>query len=459
VGFDLVVKGGLLALPGGSRVGDLGISGGRIEAVGDLAAAGQVVDAGGLIVLPGMIDSHVHLMDPGPVEREDFPTGTGAASARGVTTIVEHTHAWPVRSPEQLREKVRHLEGRSNVDYALAAHLWPEDIGGMARLWRAGVTFFKIFTCNTHGVPAVEGADLLEALRTIASFDGIALVHCEDEDLTRLAEASLKSEGRADPGLLVEWRSREAELAAIAGLTVLARLSGARVTVAHVSTPLGAGIISEARHRGADVAAEACPQYFALDEQEVEEHAALRKFTPPARIRSEDERDSMWDALRSGAFSHISTDHAPSTLTQKAEGDIWSAPFGLPGLDTTLPFLVDAALSGRIGLEMVADLYSRAPALRYGLTGKGSLEPRSDADFVLVDPEGRWAVRDEDILSKAGWSPYSGRVFRGSVVATYLRGVEISRAGQPGDARTGRFIPGPGAAAGGDPLRTMPHDR
>lgn len=446
--FDLTVKGGLLVLPEGSRIGDLGITAGKIAEVGDLPVAGNVVDAGGLMVFPGMVDTHVHLMDPGPTEREDFPTGTAAASARGVTTIVEHTHAWPVRSPGELAEKLRHLEVRSNVDYGLAAHLWPEDVDGMGALWRAGVTFFKIFTCTTHGVPAVEGDDLLRALDTLASFGGSALVHCEDEQLTRFAETRLRSAGRADAGLLIDWRSRDAEVVAIAGLTALAAMTGAKVNVAHVSSPIGAEIVAEARRRGADVAAEACPQYFAIDEQEVLQHGALRKFTPPARIRSDGERDSMWATLRSDGFSHFSTDHAPSTLAQKSDGDIWTAPFGLPGLDTTLPFLLDAALTGRIEIETVAELYSRAPARRYGLHGKGSLEAGSDADFVLVDPADRWEVRDEDILSKAGWSPYSGRVFQGSIVATYLRGAEIARLGSPHDARVGRFLPGPGAVRG-----------
>lgn len=446
--FDLTVKGGLLVLPEGSRIGDLGITDGKIAEVGDLPVAGNVVDAGGLMVFPGMVDTHVHLMDPGPTEREDFPTGTAAASARGVTTIVEHTHAWPVRSPGELAKKLRHLEDRSNIDYGLAAHLWPEDVDGIGALWRAGVTFFKIFTCTTHGVPAVEGDDLLRALDTLASFGGSALVHCEDEQLTRFAETRLRSDGRADAGLLIDWRSRDAEVVAIAGLTALAAMTGAKVNVAHVSSPIGAEIVAEARRRGADVAAEACPQYFAIDEQEVLQHGALRKFTPPARIRSHGERDSMWDTLRSGGFSHFSTDHAPSTLAQKSDGDIWSAPFGLPGLDTTLPFLLDAALTGRIEIETVADLYSRAPARRYGLHGKGSLEAGSDADFVLVDPADRWEVRDADIVSRAGWSPYSGRVFQGSVVATYLRGAEIARSGNPHDARIGRFIPGPGAVGG-----------
>lgn len=447
VGFDLIVKGGLLVTPDGRHIADLGISEGRFVAVGELPVSGTVVDASGLIVLPGMVDTHVHLMDPGPTEREDFPTGTAAAAARGVTTIVEHTHAWPVRSVESLAEKRHHLEGRANVDYALAAHLWPEDVNGMAALWRAGVTFFKIFTCTTHGVPAVDGDDLLAALEALASLGGATLVHCEDENLTRLAEARLKAEGRTDPGLLPIWRSREAELAAIAAVADLAGMTGARVTVAHVSTTDGAGIVAEARRRGADVAAEACPQYLALDEDEVEEFGALRKFTPPARVTTDRDRDSMWDAVRSGAFSHFSTDHAPSTLDQKADGDIWSAPFGLPGLDTTLPFLVDAALGGRIELESVADLYSRAPARRYRLHGKGSLDIGFDADFVLIDPSARSEVRDGDIISKAGWSPYSGRVFQGAVVATYLRGIEVAQAGSPAGMRTGRFIPGPGATA------------
>jgi dihydroorotase (multifunctional complex type) len=413
--------------------------------VGDLPASGAVVDASGLLVLPGMVDTHVHLMDPGPTEREDFPTGTRAAAARGVTTVVEHTHAHPVRKPEDLLDKVGHLEGRSNVDFGLAAHLWPEDIPGMPAVWEAGVSFFKMFTCTTHGVPGLDATQAHQALRAMASFGGIALVHCEDESLTASAEKTLKEQGRNDPAALVEWRSREAELVAIATIVELAGASGARVTIAHVSDPVGAGIVAEARTRGADVAAEACPQYFALDEFEVTEHGSLRKFTPPARIRNDSDRESMWATLKSGGYSHISTDHAPSTVAQKADGDIWSAPFGLPGLDTTLPFFLDAALSGKIELEDLSRLYSHAPAVRYGLKGKGSLEVGSDADLVLIDPNGRWEVKDDDILSKAGWSPYSGRVFRGSIVATFLRGQEIAANGRAHDRRTGVFIPGPGA--------------
>lgn len=444
---DLIVKGGLVVSPEGRRRADLGVSAGRVVAAGELDRGRTVVDASGLLVLPGMVDTHVHLMDPGPTEREDFPTGTRAAAVRGVTTIVEHTHAHPVRRPGDLAEKRSHLEGRANVDFGLAAHLWPDDVPGMAAMWKAGVTLFKMFTCTTHGVPGLDAASVDAALRTLAGIGGRALAHCEDESLTALAERTLKENGRVDPALLNEWRSREAELVAVAAVSVLALTSGAAVTLAHVSNPLAAEIVSMARGQGADLAAEACPQYFALGEEEVAERGSLRKFTPPARIRSEEERASMWATLRDGGYSHIATDHAPSTLEQKSQGDIWTAPFGLPGLDTTLPFFLDAALVGTIELEDVVRLYSAAPAKRYGLAPrKGSLQAGADADFVLVDPNSRWEVRDDDIVSKAGWSPFSGRVFRGSVVATYLRGAPIAENGRARDERTGRFLPGSGVS-------------
>jgi dihydroorotase (multifunctional complex type) len=437
--------GGEVVTPAGIIRGGLVAENGVITQIGDVSPVGEIVDITGLVVMPGGVDTHVHLMDPGPTEREDFPHGTRAAAARGVTTIVEHTHAHPIREVTDLTEKRQHLRGRSNVDFGLAAHVWPDRVSHIPDLWHAGVTFFKVFTCTTHGVPGIDPGHLLAALTSIASVDGRTLIHCEDESITAEAEKVLKAEGRADGRILVEWRNREAELVAIAAASVITRAAGAKATFAHVSSREVIEVIEAARRWGADIAAEACPQYFALDEAEVETEGALRKFTPPARIRNDDERASMWDAVRSGAFSHFSTDHAPSTLAQK-EGDIWAAPFGLPGLDTTFPFLIDAALTGTIDLVTAARLYAQSPAERYGLAPrKGSLAIGADADLVLIDPAANWTVANADVISKAGWSPFTGRTFRGRAIATYLRGTEIARDGVPTDQRTGRFLAGLGA--------------
>jgi dihydroorotase-like cyclic amidohydrolase len=196
------------------------------------------------------------------------------------------------------------------------------------------------------------------------------------------------------------------------------------------------------------LAAEACPQYLLLREDEVHDCGALRKFTPPARARSDEDEERMWELVRNGTYSHFSTDHAPSTRSQKLDGDIWTAPFGLPGLDTTFPLLIDAALNGKIEMTAVARLYSETPAARYGLAPrKGHLTVGSDADFVLVDPTARWTLNDELLLSKAGWSPYSGRTIKGRAVAVYLRGQEVAGEGVCHQLRTGRFVDGAGRPA------------
>jgi dihydroorotase (multifunctional complex type) len=438
--------GGTVATAEGVRRADVHIVEGRIASIGDREPAPRIVDAAGLYVLPGFVDTHVHLMDPGPTEREDFPTGTAAAAARGVTTIIEHTHPRPVRTATELGDKRRYLVGRSRVDFGLGAHIWPERIDRLEEVWSSGASFFKAFTCTTHGVPGLSAEQLRDAFRLIASFGGACLVHCEDEELTQNAERALRASGETGGSVLPRWRTREAERAAVEASTELALDTGVRATIAHVSSPEIAGIVAAARERGARVAAEACPQYLVLRENEVEQLGPLRKFTPPARNRSSQDEDAMWRLLADGVLTHVSTDHAPSTKAQKLAGDIWDAPFGLPGLDTTSRLLIDAVGRGRLTWEDLTHRYSEQPAKLYGLwPRKGGLHRGADADVVLVDPDADVLVRDEDVLSKAGWTPFAGRRLRGDVVATWLRGEPIAEGGTPLDRFRGRFVAGPGA--------------
>lgn len=446
--LDTLLIGGTIVTPRGRRRTNIGISDGRIAFLGgtDVPASSRVIDVGGLHVLPGAVDTHVHLMDPGETEREDFPSGTAAAAASGVTTIVEHTHSHPVRTAEDLRAKKDYLRGRSHVDFGLAAHAWPGLPTNVPELWQAGIAFFKVFTCTTHGVPGHNAHALWTHLQESAAVDAVSLIHCEDESLTEGAEKVLRAAARTDGGLLPEWRNREAELVAAVGAGLLVRHSGARATVAHVSNPEVASYLRTERQQGARIAAECCPQYFALREPEAATEGTLRKFTPPARARSDADEHEMWRLLRNRTLSHISSDHAPSTRKQKSAGDIWSAPFGLPGLDTTMSILLDAAGRGLLSLEDIADTYAEQPARTYGLwPRKGGIHLGADADLAVVDTSSQHTLRSSDMHSKAGWTPYDGRVVHGHVATTLLRGQLIAEDRNVDDARTGQFIAGAGA--------------
>jgi dihydroorotase (multifunctional complex type) len=438
--YRLGIEGGEVVTPAGRRRANVYVDDGRIASVGDERhLADDVVDASGLLVLPGMVDVHVHLMDPADTSREDFPTGTAAALRSGVTTIVEHTHARPVIGAADLDEKRQYLAGRSRTDFGLAAHAWPDRLDEVAAVWAAGATFVKAFTCTTHGLPGFDIAHLRRLFELASRCGAVCLLHCEDEDLTREAEHTLRESGRDDGGVIPAWRNRRAELEALGEASSLAAAAGARAVAAHVSS-------AEALAAAGGLLAETCPQYLTLLEEEVLTEGPLRKFTPPARAHTQADLDGMWRAVADGRIDYVASDHAPSTLAQKRSGSIWDVHFGLPGLDTTFAVLLDAAAGGRLSYERVTEVYAQRPAQLYGLwPAKGNLGVGADGDLVLVDPHEHWRVRNEDVVSKAGWSPFAGRTFVGRTVRTYLRGELAAESGrviaEPG---YGRFLAGAG---------------
>jgi dihydroorotase (multifunctional complex type) len=448
--FDLAITGGTLVTPRGRRRANVYVQDGVISGVSSEALeAKQAIDATDLYVLPGAIDGHVHFQDPGDTSREDFIAGSSAAAVGGVTTVIEHTHSDPVRSPAFLREKIEHLRHRSLVDFGLAAHAWPDQIGQHAELWRAGVTFFKVFTCTTHGVPGHDASQLLRLFRELADVDALCLVHCEDETITAENERALRAAGRMDPAVIFEWRSRDAELTALNTMALLVRLSGVRTIAAHVSHAAAVDLLQHDRQLGARLWLETCPQYLYLYEDEILTRGGLRKFTPPARIRSQSDADEMWRRVAHGPITHISTDHAPATRPQKTDGSIWDVHFGLPGVETTLTLLLNAVMEDRLALERVVELVAETPARLYGLhPRKGQLAPGADADLVLVDLSAERVLEDALVVSKAGWTPYAGRRVKGRIVKTLSRGEVVAEDGRPAArAGSGRFIAGPGGRA------------
>lgn len=440
---DLEIVGGTVVTGRGRFVATVCVSEGRITAVTDGPGSGarETVDAAGLLVLPGMVDQHVHFMETADSSREDWDHGSAAAACGGVTTVVEHTHAAPVLTADDLRAKVDFVAGRSHVDFGLAAHAFPDSISNVDSLADAGVAFVKAFTCTTHGVPGLNAAMLRELFRAASARGVRSLVHCEDESITAFDEAVLRAAARTDAAVIPEWRSSDAELSAAVVVSVLARLTGARVTVAHASQPATVQIAQRERALGASISVETCPQYLLLTEAEVKEVGALRKFTPPARPGPAG--DLLWDALREGGIDLVSSDHAPSTLEQKLSVSIWDCPFGLPGVETVLPILLHGCQHGRLAVEDVVRLYSENPAKLLGLyPRKGALLPGSDADLVLIDPLSRRTLANEDIVSKAGWTPFAGKEVAAPPIRTYLRGCLVAENGRPVDRTrpSGEFV-------------------
>jgi dihydroorotase-like cyclic amidohydrolase len=326
------------------------------------------------------------------------------------------------------------------VDFGLTAHVFPHTVDRVPELYEAGALLFKAFTCTTHGVPALLNDDLLRFFQVAAAAGARALVHFEDELLPEDNEQSLRRALRTDYGVTPEWRSSEAELVAVNTVALLCRLTGATITVAHASQPPSIDLVQRERMLGAALQVESCPQYFYLSEADVRTHGPIRKFTPPARDL--DHPNPLWSYLQAGAIDIISSDHAPSTLDQKYAGTIWDCPFGLPGIDTTFILLLNAVNEGWITLETVARVYSANPARLLGLyPRKGSLQPGTDADIVLVDLGAEHVLKNDRIRSKAGWTPYDGKSVRGLPVMTMLRGTVVAEGGKivapPGN---GRFV-------------------
>ncbi len=443
---DLIVQGGLVVLPEEDDVRrlDIVIDGGAVVALADperdadLYQADERIDARGLHVLPGLVDGHVHLNDPGHPEREGYPHGTRAAAAGGITTIIDMplSCAPATVSVEALALKRAVSAGAALVDYGHWGGLVTDNVAALAGLQRDGVLGFKAFMAETgvDDFPRVTNGVLLAGLEEAARLDAVVLVHAEDEEIAAYYSGRLLAAGRRDPLAWAEGRPEAVEVAAIRTLLYLAETAGARVHVVHVSTPAGLDAVREARARGVRVTAETCPQYLTLCDEDLARIGVEAKCGPPLRARATVEQ--LWARVLSGGVDSLASDHSPSVTTDKTDhaDDVWSA-WGVPGLQTMLPLLLSEGVHRRgLSLPLLARLTAANPARQFGLApAKGGLRPDGDADLVLVDLEEDWTVRADDLVQRNRHSPYMGMTLRGGVVRTLVRGTTVYRRGPAGE--------------------------
>jgi allantoinase len=444
--YDTVITGGTLVTATEQFQGTIAVEGGQIAAILEPDAkveATTEIDASGRHVLPGGVDPHVHMMDPGNTDREDFPTGTGAAAAGGITTVGEHHRTEPtVLTAEILNEKREYLGDRARIDYGLLAGGHPENISEVEELEAAGTLAYKSFTCDVHGVPALQSDTMHELFTEIARVGGISMVHPEDERMLNANEARIREQGRDDGSVIPEWRSKDAEQVAVSTTLQIAKQTGVRFWFAHLSHPELVDQVNRYKDQGVEVYAETCPHYLYLTEQDVIEDAPYTMFTPPARTAAD--RDELWNRLDAGEIDMVNADHAPSTAEQKAAGedDVFAAPFGIPGVEFVLPLLLNGVAENRVSIERVVEVFSTNPAKILDLyPTKGSLQVGADADVVLVDLDGKRTVKNEDVIAKCGWSPLEGLTVTGVVERTLVRGQPVFADGEVvGDPGYGEFV-------------------
>lgn len=447
--FDLIVKNGLAVLPAGTQKADIAVSGGKIVAIGvagSLNDAKHIVDAEGKYVLPGVVDGHVHFNDPGLTEREDFLTGTSAAAAGGVTSVIEMPLSGnpTVTSVETLNLKKAAASEKAVVDYALWSGLITDNTAQMESIQAAGAVAFKAFTCFAgDDFPYATSATLYKGMRQAARINALIGVHCEDHDLVESFEAEARQAGKTSVRDFLDCHSPVTELVAANMVLELAKETGARVHICHASLPEVVALVTEARNSGARVSVETCPHYLLLTEEDLEKQQGILKCTPP--VRSMMDLEGLWDLVFAGEIDMIGSDHSPSTLAQKqpASGNFWDAWGGTNGVQTMLPALYsEGVLKRGLPIEQLMRLISTNPAMVFGIyPQKGSIRLGSDADLVIFDPEKEWRVAPELLFYKNKHTPYMGMTLTGCVEKTFVRGNLVYDSGKieakPG---SGHFI-------------------
>ena len=433
--LDLVIRARRIVSTSGEVARCVGVKDGSIVAIepldSELTAPHVVELLEDEVLMPGIVDSHVHVNDPGRTEWEGFASATRAAAAGGVTTLIDMplNSIPPTVDVEALRVKRKTAEGQIWVDVGFWGGAVPGNVADLRPLDDAGVFGFKCFLLpsGVDEFPHLEREELEEAMREQASFDGLMIVHAEDShaiDRAPMAGGSSYSD-------FLSSRPRGAENVAIDQVIELARRTGCRVHILHVSSSDALPMIASARRDGVQITAETCPHYLTFSAEEIPDGATQYKCCPP--IREKSNREALWQGMRVGTIDMVVSDHSPSTVELKCldTGDFGVAWGGISSLQLGLSAVWTQARLRGFTLVDVARWMSQAPARQASLTRKGRIEPGYDADFCVFAPEDAFVVDVQKLHHKNAISPYDDRSLAGFVRSTWLRGERIRVDAEP----------------------------
>jgi dihydroorotase len=374
-----------------------------------------------LLVLPGLIDAHVHLRDEGKAYKEDFYTGTAAAAAGGVTAVLDMPNNDPVTmSVETLKNRMRIAKRSVLVNVGFYSE-FPTDVNAVTNIVAEGAVGFKLFMARQVGGLNIDDDEALEEAFTKVGGLGIPVaVHAEDKALLMANEERLKRANRHDTAAFLKAHSEHVELKAVERLLKIHAQVNMHLHFCHMTTTKGLDAVIEAKKSGRNVTCEVTPQHLLLSDADFEHYGSMLTMMPPLRSRSHIE--SLWKGVADGWVDALGSDHAPHALSEKSAGSIWDVKVGVPGLETTLPLMLTAVRKNRISLGHVVHLLSEKPAEIFNLKDRGRLERGKKADIVVVDIKRKFRIDASKFHSKAKYSPFNGWEVQGRPVKTFVDG-------------------------------------